>query len=462
MERDFHNDTGTKDSVEQARVIVPGLDLLWEKTVGDPSICIAVLDGPVDQSHPCFDGAHFTSVETLVSGVAGPGPASQHGTHITSVIFGQHGGPVYGIAPGCRGLIVPVFRDEPGGELAPCSQIDLARAIIQAMERGAHVINISGGEPAASTEPHSLLANAVRLCAANGVLIVAAAGNEGCQCLHVPAATSPTLAVGAMDAQGWPLDFSNWGEAYQTQGILAPGEHIVGAVPGGGVTTRSGTSFATPIVSGIVALLLSIQRQRGAPPNPYAVREALLGSASPCPHHEAIDCRRFLVGRLNIVAAHALLTKGGTSEPVTQRTDRTHVQPRIVASVEPTAFNTQAQAVGKQTPVLISLEETMPLPAVSPAMCQMVSAVPLVPTLFIQERKAMLDHNEGDNVQLQEVARGDLAAELPQPIIPAVEAAEYTSPGHAGLVPLSKPSPMPAAPVWHSPALVMPSYVYPA
>jgi cyanobactin maturation PatA/PatG family protease len=196
---------------------------------------------------------------------------------------------------------------------------------MQSVEHGAHVINISGGERTASAEPHPLLANAIRLCADHDVLVVAAAGNDGCPCLQVPAAVSSTLAVGAMDAQGLPLDSSNWSEAYQTQGILAPGEQILGATPGGGVTAKSGTSFATPVVSGLAGLLLSIQLQRGENPDPYAVRAAILRSAFPCVPHEAVDCRRYLVGSLNIHGAFTRVTKGRTDEEDAQQRTRVDV-----------------------------------------------------------------------------------------------------------------------------------------
>ncbi|HAA27596.1 MAG TPA: peptidase S8, partial [Cyanobacteria bacterium UBA8553] len=73
-------------------------------------------------------------------------------------------------------------------------------------------------------------------------------------------------------AEGIPLDFSNWGDRYQTQGILAPGENILGAIPGGGAIANSGTSYATPIVAGIAALLLSLQLKQGQKPDPKAVR----------------------------------------------------------------------------------------------------------------------------------------------------------------------------------------------
>jgi cyanobactin maturation PatA/PatG family protease len=298
----------------------------YEKFGGDSRICVAVLDGPVDQSHPCFDGANLTQLPTLVSGVANEGAASQHGTHVTSIIFGQHDSPVRGVAPNCRGLIVPVFADGRDG-LAPCSQIDLARAITQAVEQGANVINISGGQLAASPESDRLLANAVHLCQENNVLIVAAAGNDGCDCLHIPAALESVLAVGAMDTQGNPIGFSNWGEVYQNQGILALGENILGAIPGGRTATKTGTSFATPIVSGIVALLLSIQVQRGEKPDPHAIRDAILQSALPCNLSKGSDSRRCLVGNLNISGAYTLITKGEL-KPMTNHTlDEVTMQP---------------------------------------------------------------------------------------------------------------------------------------
>ena len=329
-----------------------GLKSLWDESLRDPGVCVAVLDGLVDQSHPCFDGANLTRLPTLVSGFADRGFASQHGTHVASIIFGQHDSPVRGIAPNCQGLIVPVFTDGRDGELAPCSQIDLARAITQAVEQGANVINISDGQLAASPESDPFLANAVRLCQENNVLIVAAAGNDGCDCLHVPAALESVLAVGAMDAQGNPIGFSNWGEAYQNQGILALGENILGAIPGGGTAAKTGTSFATPIVSGIVALLLSIQRQQGKNPNRYAVRDAILQSALPCNQPKGSNSRRCLVGTLNISGAYALITKGEI-EPMTNE------KPEEVTMQPSEADNTIAQLQPSET-INLSLEQPVP------------------------------------------------------------------------------------------------------
>ena len=209
---------------------IPGIAELMRHTRGGPRVRVAVLDGPIDLDHPCFAGADLRPLATLVGGPATDGRMSRHGTHVASVILGRADGPVPGLAPGCHGLIVPIFSDEEGH----LSQLDLARAIDQAVAAGAHVINVSGGQKVSSGEAEDLLDRAIRQARDRNVLIVAAAGNDGCACLHVPAAVPAVLAVGAVGDDGRPLSSSNWGAAYRTRGILAPGENILGAVPGGG------------------------------------------------------------------------------------------------------------------------------------------------------------------------------------------------------------------------------------
>lgn len=290
--------------------LLPGLEKLWSLTTGDPAIRVAVLDGAVDAGHPCFQG-------TALKGLPGPGSAdgaTDHGTHVASVILGRHGSETPGIAPGCTGLLVPIYSaHEPS-----CSQRDLARAINTALDHKAHVINVSGGQLSDHGRADPYLVEAVRRCAKRNALLVSAVGNDGCECLHVPAAIPSALAVGAVDAAGRPLDFSNWGEAVQVQGVVAPGEGILGAVPGGGSAPRSGTSFASPLVAGVAALLLARQLQLGQKPDPHGVREAILKGAAPCDLEAPEQCRRMLAGRFDPVRALALIEGGEAAETAPQ------------------------------------------------------------------------------------------------------------------------------------------------
>jgi hypothetical protein len=249
--------------------------------LGHPDVCVAVIDGPVDLTHPCFVGAELTTI-------GGEGqPPTAHGTHTASLIFGQPGTSVVGVAPRCRGLLIAGFRPlAPHGQLG-CSQSELAHAITLALEQGAHVINIGGGQIPAGEAPDPELVAAVQRCERQRVLIVAAAGNDGCACMHVPAALDSVLAVGAIDASGEAMDWSNWSESAGTGrghtsapdgGVMAPGVEIVGAVVGGGVESLDGTSCATALVSGLAGLLLGIQRTLGSRADPLAVRQAIVDS----------------------------------------------------------------------------------------------------------------------------------------------------------------------------------------
>jgi hypothetical protein len=313
-----------------------GLAGIWRETLGDPSVVIAVLDGPVDLSHPSLVGAQIK----VISGPRGSvcrAAACAHGTHVASLIFGQHGvGPLNGIAPHCRGVVIPVFFDDPAypGAILPCSQADLARAIEAAVGYGARIINISAGQPGHPGAADPRLLRAVDLCARRGVLIVAAAGNDGCDCLHLPASLPSVLTVGAHQHGGAPSDSSNFGGAYQRQGIVAPGLSVLGATPGGGYARRSGTSFAAPLVAGLAGLLLSARLARGVRSTVRDAREihdALLRSATPCDLDNQHDCRRLLAGRVDPANAFHLFLKGAShmqqlaKSPISQAPDPSEV-----------------------------------------------------------------------------------------------------------------------------------------
>jgi cyanobactin maturation PatA/PatG family protease len=329
-------------SLVKIQPALAGLRQLPDAPLGAREVCVAVLDGPVDLSHPCFEGADLERIDTLVNDPAGSGRMSAHGTHVTSVIFGQPGTPVVGVAPGCRGLIAPVFRD---GQRERVSQLDLARAIEQVVERGANIINFSGGERSPTPQPEGPLERALRFCDENNVLVVAAVGNDGCACIQVPAAVSSVLAVGAIGKDGLPLDSSNWGNEYAVNGVLAPGEQVFGAVPGGGQTSLTGTSFATALVAGLAALLLSKQLQLGQSLDPKAAREAILATALPCQPRESTDCRRFLAGTVNVPEAYASIVEGAQATVTTHHQDQPLARDAQQSSTVETAITPASESV---------------------------------------------------------------------------------------------------------------------
>lgn len=286
-----------------------------QSALGRPEVCVAVIDGPVDLSHPCFRGADLRRLTTLVQEAPGSGLMSMHGTHVTSLIFSQTDTGLTGIAPHCRGLILPVYSDSGGGKVP---QFDLARAIEQAVEAGAHIINISGGERTDDGRADSMLERALRLCAENHVLVVAAVGNDGCDCLQAPAAIPSVLAVGATDRQGRPLPSNDWGLAYRTHAVLAPGEDITGAAPAGGQIALSGSSFATPSVAGLAALLVAQQLTDGAPVDPLAAGQAILQSARTpsCDPDDDPECQRHLAGYICPAQAYEAIERSNQQQDI--------------------------------------------------------------------------------------------------------------------------------------------------
>ncbi|MER5388885.1 S8 family serine peptidase [Saccharopolyspora sp. NPDC002686] len=296
---------------------IPGLADLQKRTIGDERIRVAVLDSPVDLEHPVFADAKVRQEAPFWS-EDGAGSADEaHGTAVASVIFGGPDSAVPGVAPRCQGIVIPIFS--AGHDTT--SQLELARAVEFAVDAGAHLINISGGQLTESGAAEDVLAKAVRYCQDRGVLVLAAAGNDGCFCMHVPAALPSVIAIGAMDDAGRPMPMSNWGPAYQRHGLLAPGENVRCAVPGGDDTRRSGTSFATPIVTGVAALLLSRQLRAGRDPDPLELGAALLESADPCELDDPVACLRFLTGKLNVERAMSVMSTDETAVPAATGTE---------------------------------------------------------------------------------------------------------------------------------------------
>jgi cyanobactin maturation PatA/PatG family protease len=287
------------------RSTLPGLTELQAETLGSPDVCVAVLDGHVDLSHPAFNGANVTTLDTSTSH---EGTADRtHGTHVASVVFGQPGTSAPGIAPKSRGIIIPVHSFRADQSVASGSPPDLAKGIRAALDNGANIVVLHGGALSPDAGMLDALAKALARAAERNVLVVVAAEGDGNEHFHVPTAASTVLAVAAEDNEGKLLDFGMWGPTYRDSGVVARGEAIIGAASGGGTVAQSGATFAAAMVAGIAALFLSLQQSRGQKLDCRAVRSALLQSSSPLTIAESERGKGVLRGRLNVEGARKLI-----------------------------------------------------------------------------------------------------------------------------------------------------------
>lgn len=250
---------------------------------GSPSVRVCLLDGPIDLDHECFSGASLTQLISYRTH-----PACDHGTHVASILFGQPDSPVKGIVPLCDGVSLPIFStSEPG--ITGVTQDQLADTILDAIEQECDVIVLSAGEqlhpecglnPSPTMcRPTQRLTYAIERLEASEGLLVSAAGNGHGTCVHIPALiqSRSILRVGACTAQGVPWEGNCVG--YQTPTLLAPGIQVPGAKCGGGLVRRTGTSFATPVIGGVVAFLLGLIRSEGFQATPSEVGFSLLENA---------------------------------------------------------------------------------------------------------------------------------------------------------------------------------------
>lgn len=219
---------------------------LWQTTNGGSEILVAVLDTGIDQDHEDLDGkvvveANFTDSPT-------PGDTYGHGTHIAGIIaaYGNNGVGIVGVAPESQLMNVKV-ADDAGG----CKASTVAEGIIWAVDNGASVINVS----IEFKEPSPELEDAVNYAWSRGVVIIAAAGNEGSESPVYPACYENCIAVAAIRQDDTLAPLSNYGDWID---VAAPGFDIYSTLPDNSYGYKSGTSFASAYVSGLAALLFSV------------------------------------------------------------------------------------------------------------------------------------------------------------------------------------------------------------
>ncbi len=182
------------------------------------------------------------------------GTGTTHGTMVAGVAAarGNNGKGIAGVDWGARVLPLQAIDDDSYGDTR-----SVGRAIRYAASQGADVINLSLG----SSLPDPYVKESVQIAIASGAIVVAASGNDGCDCIIYPANYPEVLAVGALAENNAPATFSSWGNNLD---MLAPGTNITTPTwrNTNGISSYAsgvaGTSFSAPMVSGTISRLLSI------------------------------------------------------------------------------------------------------------------------------------------------------------------------------------------------------------
>jgi subtilisin family serine protease len=278
------------------------------------NVTVAVLDTGIDETHPDLAGREAAERDFTVENTTAD--LDGHGTHVAGIVAGDgtaSGGRYVGVAPDATLLDARVLGAFGGGRLS---------GVIDGLEwadaRGADVASMSLGAPTASPRAGDLLATAVADVSANGTLVVAAAGNAGPTGLTIdtPGIAADALTVGATNASGRGVaGFSSRGPTpglFLKPDLLAPGTDVASAAsrhpyPDRAYVNLTGTSMATPAVSGAAALVLAADPDA----TPAAVRSRLGSTTDPLAAGSPYDAG---TGRLNVTAA---LDAGVTVAPST-------------------------------------------------------------------------------------------------------------------------------------------------
>lgn len=224
----------------------------WDIVTGDASVMVAIIDTGIDINHLEFQGrlspiSYNATTEQI--GLDHVIDDQGHGTAVTGVIAANkdNNEGIAGIAQATELLII---KANETGEDAFYDSV-LAEAIYYAVDNGADIINMSlGGAHANQT-----VQDAITYAFDHDVIVVAAAGNDGIEEPQYPAAYEHVIGVSSVDEDGFLSAFSNYGDYID---IAAPGGDIITTGVDDTYYIFSGTSFAAPQITGVLALIKSL------------------------------------------------------------------------------------------------------------------------------------------------------------------------------------------------------------
>ncbi|MBO9323842.1 MAG: peptidase S8 [Roseiflexus sp.] len=218
---------------------------------------IAVVDTGVDYNHPDLRGGRVrTDIDRdFANNDEDAMDDHGHGTFVAGIAAASANNEqgIAGVCPGCQVLPIKVLTKDGRG-----SADVVARGIQYAAQAGARIISMSLGAPS-HCGCSQTIARAINYAFDRGSLLIAASGNDrDKQRISYPASSPRVMSVGASDHNDQEAPFSNRNSYLD---IVAPGKDIYSLKSGGGYVTESGTSAATPFVSGVAGLIWSVNPQ---------------------------------------------------------------------------------------------------------------------------------------------------------------------------------------------------------
>jgi len=328
----------------------------WGVTKGSQNVIIAILDTGIDVNHPDLAGKVVSSVNFTDSSTAYANGQS-HATHVAGIAAAitNNGVGIAGLGRNSSLMNVKVLGDNGYGYYSW-----IAQGIIWAADHGADVINLSlGGSSASPT-----LENAVNYAWSKGVVVVAAAGNNGSTVPFYPADYTNCISVAATDYNDALASWSNHGSWVD---VAAPGVSIYSCIPGSQYGYMSGTSMASPHVAGLCGLVFSVASDTNG--NGRINDEVKSAVEASC-DKVGIDV---VSGRIN--AYRAVQLASTTSISVSTATPTATPTPTQVPTATPTPTPVPT-VTPTPTPVPTATPTPTPIPTATPAPTPVPTATP--------------------------------------------------------------------------------------
>ena len=185
------------------------LPLLMARTAGHPDVTIGLIDGPVAKGHPDLETQNIRELPgSGESNCVELGSAAcRHGTFVAGMLLAKRGSAAPAICPDCSLLVRPIFSESAPrhGPLLSATPQELAAAIVEVTEGGSRIINLSAALGSSSSKGERDLEAALDYAAQRGVVVVAAAGNQGLVGSSVITRHPWVIPVAGCDLQGKPV-----------------------------------------------------------------------------------------------------------------------------------------------------------------------------------------------------------------------------------------------------------------